>query len=50
MARIAIELLLRAVAKSGTVVNSLQLLRPELIVRHSTCPPGTPGTPVTPTA
>ncbi|RKT09354.1 LacI family transcriptional regulator [Streptomyces sp. 1114.5] len=40
MARLAIELLLRAVAKSGTVVNSLQLLRPELVVRDSTCPPG----------
>ncbi|MER7757015.1 LacI family DNA-binding transcriptional regulator [Kitasatospora sp. NPDC097643] len=41
MARLAVELLLRAVAKSGTVVNSLQLLRPELVVRDSTCPPGT---------
>ncbi len=39
MARQAIELLLRAVAKSTPVVNSLQLLRPELIVRDSTCPP-----------
>ncbi|GAA2781178.1 LacI family DNA-binding transcriptional regulator [Kitasatospora aburaviensis] len=44
MARLAIELLLRAVAKSGTPVNSLQLLRPELVVRDSTCPPGTPTT------
>ncbi|MFD0071119.1 LacI family DNA-binding transcriptional regulator [Streptomyces sp. NPDC127166] len=39
MARQAVELLLRALTKSGTVVNSLQLLRPELVVRDSTCPP-----------
>ncbi|WP_033355190.1 LacI family DNA-binding transcriptional regulator [Kitasatospora aureofaciens] len=43
MARQAIELLLRAVGRSGTVVNSLQLLRPELIVRDSTRPPGAPS-------
>ncbi|MFI5530099.1 LacI family DNA-binding transcriptional regulator [Kitasatospora sp. NPDC051853] len=39
MARQAVDLLLRAVARSGPVVNSLHLLRPELIVRESTCPP-----------
>ncbi|MFH8623992.1 LacI family DNA-binding transcriptional regulator [Streptomyces vietnamensis] len=43
MARQAVELLLRALTKSGTVVNSLQLLRPELVVRDSTCPPRSAG-------
>ena len=38
MARQAIELLLRAISKTGTPTNSLQLLRPELIVRDSTGP------------
>ncbi|MCC9306249.1 LacI family transcriptional regulator [Kitasatospora sp. RB6PN24] len=38
MARQAIEQLLRAVTKSGTRTNSLQLLRPELVVRESTGP------------
>ncbi|MFI9787281.1 LacI family DNA-binding transcriptional regulator [Kitasatospora sp. NPDC051984] len=44
MARQAIELLLRAVTKSGTLTNSLQLLRPELVVRDSTGPVGDPPT------
>ncbi|MER5639067.1 LacI family DNA-binding transcriptional regulator [Kitasatospora sp. NPDC002227] len=43
MARQAVELLLRALAKSAGTVNSLQLLRPELVVRDSTCPPRAPG-------
>ncbi|MFF0477807.1 LacI family DNA-binding transcriptional regulator [Streptomyces sp. NPDC004284] len=43
MARQAVELLLRALTKSGTVVNSLQLLRPELVVRDSTRPPRSTG-------
>ncbi|TWF91557.1 LacI family DNA-binding transcriptional regulator [Kitasatospora viridis] len=47
MARQAIELLLRAVAKSAAPTNSLQLLRPELVARGSTGPvgdpPGRPG-------
>ncbi|MGC0318117.1 LacI family DNA-binding transcriptional regulator [Kitasatospora acidiphila] len=38
MARQAIEQLLRAITKSGTQANSLQLLRPELVVRESTGP------------
>ncbi|MDH6143639.1 LacI family transcriptional regulator [Kitasatospora sp. GP30] len=38
MARQAIEQLLRAITKSGTRTNSLQLLRPELVVRESTGP------------
>ncbi|MCX4751591.1 LacI family transcriptional regulator [Kitasatospora sp. NBC_01287] len=38
MARQAVELLLRAITKSGTPANSVQLLRPELIVRASTGP------------
>ncbi|MEY9874594.1 LacI family transcriptional regulator [Streptacidiphilus sp. MAP12-33] len=38
MGRQAVELLLREVTKSGTPVNSLQLLRPRLIVRESTGP------------
>jgi LacI family transcriptional regulator len=41
MARQAVELLLRAISKSGTPANSLQLLRPELMVRGSTGPVGT---------
>ncbi|MFF5205785.1 LacI family DNA-binding transcriptional regulator [Streptosporangium sp. NPDC000396] len=43
MARQAVELLLRAVTKSGTPANSLQLLRPELVVRDSTGPVGEIG-------
>jgi LacI family transcriptional regulator len=38
MARQATELLLRAITRTGTPSNSLQLLRPELIVRGSTRP------------
>ncbi|TQF06917.1 LacI family transcriptional regulator [Kitasatospora acidiphila] len=38
MARQAIEQLLRAITRSGTQTNSLQLLRPELVVRESTGP------------
>ncbi|WP_329576703.1 LacI family transcriptional regulator [Kitasatospora sp. NBC_01250] len=38
MARQATELLLRAITKTGTPSNSVQLLRPELIVRDSTGP------------
>ncbi|MER5640617.1 LacI family DNA-binding transcriptional regulator [Kitasatospora sp. NPDC002227] len=38
MARQAVELLLRAVTKTGSAANSLQLLRPELVVRDSTAP------------
>ena len=36
MARQAIRLLLRSIADPATVVNSVQLLRPELVVRAST--------------
>jgi LacI family transcriptional regulator len=43
MARQAVELLLRGVTKSGTTVNSVQLLRPELIVRDSTGPAPAPA-------
>ncbi|MEV7598884.1 LacI family DNA-binding transcriptional regulator [Kitasatospora sp. NPDC089797] len=39
MARQATELLLRALTKTGTPANSVQLMRPELIVRGSTAPP-----------
>ncbi|SOB79545.1 LacI family DNA-binding transcriptional regulator [Streptomyces sp. 1331.2] len=38
MAREAVELLLRALRRSGAPANSLQLLRPELVVRDSTGP------------
>ncbi|MFG3227249.1 substrate-binding domain-containing protein [Kitasatospora sp. NPDC048194] len=41
MAREAIELLLRALTRAGTPANSIQLLRPELVVRDSTGPVGT---------
>jgi LacI family transcriptional regulator len=43
MARQAIELLLRALTKTGTPSNSVQLMRPELIIRGSTGPVRTPG-------
>ncbi|MFD5463848.1 LacI family DNA-binding transcriptional regulator [Kitasatospora sp. NPDC127059] len=42
MARQATELLLRALTKTGTPANSVQLMRPELIVRGSTAPPAAP--------
>ncbi|MFH9354745.1 LacI family DNA-binding transcriptional regulator [Kitasatospora sp. NPDC017646] len=40
MAREAVELLLRALTKSGVPTNSMHLLRPELVVRDSTAPVG----------
>jgi LacI family transcriptional regulator len=43
MARQAVELLLRAITKTGTPSNSVQLMRPELIVRGSTGPARTTG-------
>lgn len=42
MAQQAVELLLRAVAKTGTPANSLHLLRPGLVVRASSGPPARP--------
>ncbi|MFE0459452.1 LacI family DNA-binding transcriptional regulator [Kitasatospora sp. NPDC058965] len=44
MAREAVQLLLRSLTSSEIPVNSLHLLRPELVVRDSTAPVGSPST------